>query len=363
MADFVMHAASCTRNRKSSCSACFHACPQGALSPGPDGPVHNASRCMGCGICATVCPISVFVPHRDNRFLACWLPELTERPGLALVCAASRAQRLPTSKDASNSLRLTGCPAALLPATLAACMASGIAGLDILHGDCSACGMGSMAALDRMCSLWLYIARGNAVLHEQAASGPSDGNIHDVHKPRISRRSLFRLSFAAISPPRFDPLPRLDTAMWREKDHPNLRRLFRDILREAPASARADAAVPESMQGFAVRVDSRRCTACGACARGCAGKALAISQESGGHVTFIAGRCIGCGVCKRVCPAKAISLTAASISFRKWLGDEPVTLIRAERKLCACKRCRASFTPEAPDETYCRICKKRLGLL
>ncbi len=38
------------------CGKCLEVCPQGAISPGPDGLVQDMERCIHCGACAEVCP-------------------------------------------------------------------------------------------------------------------------------------------------------------------------------------------------------------------------------------------------------------------------------------------------------------------
>lgn len=38
------------------CGECVEACPQGALSPGPDAMRRNREACTACGVCAQVCP-------------------------------------------------------------------------------------------------------------------------------------------------------------------------------------------------------------------------------------------------------------------------------------------------------------------
>ena len=61
------------KERCMSCLGCFRACPFGSPYIGEDGKVaHNEVKCMGCGICAGICPAKAFQVNnfRDDQILA-----------------------------------------------------------------------------------------------------------------------------------------------------------------------------------------------------------------------------------------------------------------------------------------------------
>lgn len=365
MAAPALCAAHCFRTRNASCNACCDACPMNALSSGPSGPVCDESLCTGCGICATVCPASVFAPSADTRLLACWLPELPERERLVLACAACGEPSLPAElhERSCTALRLTGCPGALHPAVLAACVSSGVTQLVFVRGDCSSCTVRGESAVGRVLSLWKAVARDGAGIHDAASRAGKAARFLDIRTLLVSRRSLLSLSFARPSGKRrYAPLPSLDNAMWRDGTRPDLRDAFRSILQAASGFVRQDALVPAVVGGFAVKVDADTCIGCGACTRGCIGGALEADALSGGVTGFTAGRCLGCGLCREVCPVRAIEQGPAALTFREWLRDEPEKAGTAGREMRACTRCRASFVPTRSDDAYCRVCKKRMGI-
>lgn len=365
MAVPARHTAHCLRTRNASCDACCDACPMGALSSGPSGPVCDESLCTGCGICAAVCPTSVFAPYADTPLLARWLPELLEREHLVLACAACGEPSLPADlhERSCTALRLTGCPGALHPAVLAACISSGVTRLVFVRGACSSCTVQGDSAVGRTCSLWKAMARGAASVHDATSRTGKAARFLDIRTLRVSRRSLLSLSFARPSGKRrFDPLPSLDDALWRDGTRPDLRDVFRSILQAVSGSVRLDALVPAMVGGFAVTIDTATCIGCGACARGCIGGALEADSFSGGVTGFTAGKCLGCGLCRKVCPVRAILQGPASMTFREWLRDEPKKAGDAGREMRACTRCQTSFLPGSSADAYCRVCKKRLGI-
>lgn len=364
MAIPVRNAVHCFRTRNASCDVCCDACPMGALSSGPSGPVCDESLCTGCGICAAACPASVFAPHADTRLLARRLPEPLERDTLVLACAACGEPSLPAGlrERSCTALRLTGCPGALHPAVLAACVSSGVTRLVLVRGDCTFCAVRGGSAVERTCSLWKAMARGEASVHDAASRSGKSARFLDVRTRHVSRRSLLSLCFVlSVGERRFDPLPDLADALWRGGTRPDLRGVFRSILRAASGFVRPDGLVPAMVGGFTVRVDTDACIGCGACARGCVGGALEADAFSGGVTGFTVGRCLGCGLCGEICPVRAITREPASVTFREWLCDEPEKAGPAGREMRVCARCRASFAPARSDDVYCRVCKKRLG--
>jgi len=69
----------------------------------------------------------------------------------------------------------------------------------------------------------------------------------------------------------------------------------------------AEFGVPTAVarSGFRVRIDTKRCTGCGACVRRCQFKAL----SKDGDVCFVDySRCVGCGVCVSACSVEAMAM-------------------------------------------------------
>ena len=56
-----------------SCLSCLRVCPFGSPFIDKDGKIsHNEIKCMGCGICAGICPAKAFQVNnfRDDQILA-----------------------------------------------------------------------------------------------------------------------------------------------------------------------------------------------------------------------------------------------------------------------------------------------------
>lgn len=357
--------AHCLRTIKSSCARCVSVCPHGAISPTNTGVAVDQKKCAGCGICAAACPVSVFAPHPDNRHLARRLAEIRTRPTLTLACPASGHVQSPRlgPQDPGNAFAVTGCPAALLPATLAACAASGVADLNLLHGNCEACSRGDKKGLNQVVALWNALFNGlAAALHVPPDGGGSP--INSVLTPVVTRRDFFRLPLASVAGKRrFDGLCRLDADLWRDANHPFFLRMFQDIVKEHPATVRQDAMLPVPLQPFSVTIDPQTCNACGACVRGCPGKALELRvRDSATAVRFTPGRCVRCGKCKDVCVAQSVYLLSGPMFFHDWLHGATTCIPRAEKQT-ACARCRAPFAPRDTEDVYCGFCKKRFGFM
>lgn len=358
----ALFASHCLRNRKGTCKECVAACPHQALTAGPNGPVRNNSLCVRCGICATLCPTSVFSPHDDNRHLARRLADFPRGSHLVLACAVVSSTFLPDEAQAgaSKAVKLTGCPGALLDATLAACATSGIRIVHCLGGDCGICSLGNERALERVKNLWESLF-GTFSIHASPPLAGKSREIPDVRTPLVSRRSFFRLPVAALLPDRqFDPLTRLGQDMWCGPDHPRLHRLFHNILSETPESLRRGAVLPERMRAPSIMVDASRCTACGACSRACPSEALHLSEDGPGRsLVFAAGLCTGCGCCLTVCRAGAMT-REASVNLARFVGGPEIFRLK-ETAVLSCRRCRASFTSDATNDGYCAVCRKKLG--
>lgn len=71
--------------------------------------------------------------------------------------------------------------------------------------------------------------------------------------------------------------------------------------------------------------DSTKCTACGACANGCAVNAIVLKEDEFGelHPVIDQAQCVGCGRCAKICPENAMSLVRHDdpIIYAAWLKD------------------------------------------
>lgn len=359
----ALFAGHCLHNKNVTCDDCAAACPRQALAVRPGGPVRDESLCVRCGICATLCPASVFAPHEDNRHLARRLADFPRVSRLVLACTAVFPAFLPDDAQGGDTraVRLSGCPGALLDATLAACAVSGFRVIDCLRGDCGTCSLGNERTLERVKDLWENLF-GTFIVRAAPSSAGKDIEIHDVRTPLVSRRSFFRLPAATLLPDkRFDPLPRLGQDMWHGPDHPRLPRLFLTIVREAPESLRRGAVLPERMRAPFITVDTSRCTACGACSRACPSEALCLSEDGPGRsLSFTPGLCTGCGHCLAVCRAGAVSREALG-TLARFIGGPKIFRL-GEAAAQPCIRCRAMFAPNGTDDGYCPVCRRKWGL-
>lgn len=343
------------RSGFSKCRICADFCPTGCLDLADGSIAFNASSCLECGICVTVCPSSVFSLSRFGEgALLDALDEAYEKaPVVTLTCGRKGS---PAFDGAQPSVPAP-CLAVLGEVHLVRLAANGAEKVTLM-APCGECEVYSGAdvigwTVERASHL-LGILGGNpsAITFEKAQTG------EEALRPaasQVSRRSFLKdvgstLALKAISgleaPIKLEaPNGRLSAVMLSLR-----RRKLNSVVSKAPDGTQ----LTEKNSPFRVVTIDSKCTACWACGSYCPTGALARDEMGDGvFVRFTAAKCVKCFDCAGLCPEKALSYNETfPLSAVK---DGPVTLVYRPKTLC--EACEKPFMPRG-SETRCSACVK-----
>jgi ferredoxin len=296
-----------------SCRRCGLACPHGAIEFTSRDIELDATKCDGCGLCATACPAravgvapTVVIPRGPSGYAACQ----------RVVGEGGRA--------VAPCLHAIG-----IEELLRACLA-GARELRVARGQCAACPLGARDLFDQA------LSGVNALLASRALPG--------LVLAELDARA-WRLALAAA---------RSD----QEVDHARrgfLTRVAKPtavVIAEDPLPATA--ALPDddaALFAFVPEIDEASCVACDACVRVCPTTALTLLDDPPAPAYAISPcLCTGCAMCRDVCNPKAIDIKA-------WRAAPRRRVALATRY---CPVCRASYHALAGDEAseLCWVCRK-----
>lgn len=182
-------------------------------------------------------------------------------------------------------------------------------------------------------------ALGLRVPQEHDGSGRARRDVHDVHRPHVTRRQLFTVGASPSAPPFPGDTPR-----------ERMLSVLRHVVGEQPPVALRDIPAP------AARLDAPGCDGCGVCVRACEELALSISRsDTGFSLQQQVQTCTDCGVCSRLCPSHVL-MSVGAATWGAVLDDERRTLASGTSRVCT--RCQAPFAPQA-DEHLCPPCAFR----
>ncbi|NQE46100.1 Heterodisulfide reductase subunit A-like protein [ANME-1 cluster archaeon GoMg2] len=100
---------------------------------------------------------------------------------------------------------------------------------------------------------------------------------------------------------------------------------------------------------------SSKCTVCNACVNICLTNALIKDADK---INFVYGNCIACGLCERACPEGAIALERV-LDFSRLVEDEGRTLVESE--FIACAGCGKLFMSKAAFERISELLLENEG--
>lgn len=312
------------RNRNVDCLKCAAACTSGCISLEEGELIIDASKCVGCGTCATVCPtcaLEALNPSDAELKAACLRAARASGDERAVVVACHPAQQALGDAVGADAVVPVVCAGRVDESLLVALAAEGVRQVTVLCGPCDRCAQRHgrdtielvTATARRLLDAW------GGDLDIVVADCPSDSATNGVVActPASSVR-------AATAGDEVSSEPAAEKLLHVMKDGtlphflPDRRERLLDAL--AQLGSPVEGALESRLWG-AVVIDGARCASCRMCATFCPTGAIAKFDDADGTlgVTHAPGDCVKCGSCQDICPTGAIALLD-EVPLR-WLAD------------------------------------------
>lgn len=352
------------RHKDSKCALCL-VCPVGAVTASAMSVQVSTEKCVGCGLCASVCPTEAFTVK--GPALAEVLRLTASARGAVLEVVCSQRTSLGKSRSSAKSVLRLACLAWLSPSLLVAMMAQGITELWLDDTVCAGCPIGSAheaiaRAVDTANRLLTLVGRAPAIVlytrNADRLKKPRDVDVWDPLRPVYSRRDLFtafrRVATQTAATVADQAMPASPTVKL-----PQRLPAQRELLSAALPTLLMGGAASASAAGLPVgKIEvSEACTACGLCARLCPTGALSFARSQGEFTLgFSASKCLGdaCRLCRLICLVQAVGF-AQQVSPTDMVAKSPLTL-RAG-KLVACSRCGSLIAAPSEGQAVCHACQ------
>lgn len=343
------------RSGFSKCRICADFCPTGCLDLVDGSIAFNASACVECGICVTVCPSSVFALSRFGEgALLDALDEAYEKaPAVTLTCGKKKL----TASDGSGPSVPAPCLAVLGEVHLVRLVLNGAQKVTLM-APCGECEVYSGAdvigwTVERASHLLGTLGENpSAITFEKIQTGKNA--LQPAASP-VSRRSFLKdvgatLALKAISSLEAPIKPEVVNGRLSAVTLSLRRRKLNGVVSKTPAEIE----LTEKDSPFRVVTIDSNCAACWACGSYCPTGALERDEMGEGvFIRFTVSKCVKCFDCAELCPEKALHY---SESFPlSALRGGPVTL--AYRPKMLCEACEKPFMPKG-SETRCPACVK-----
>ncbi|MFR1167335.1 MAG: 4Fe-4S binding protein [Adlercreutzia equolifaciens] len=313
------------------CLKCAAACTSGCISLEDGELVIDASKCVGCGTCATVCPtcaLESLNPSDAELKVACLRAARGDE--VVIVCSQMEA--------ALGDLLVPGVAASVICAgrvdesLLAGLAAEGVGCVTVLCGDCERCAQRhgrDTAELVAETARQVLGAWGNELeivvtdvppasilaegVDEAAAETVRVAYFAQVRScPPLREAEGVRVGSSAGQDAPKHPAHSLHVMKDGTLPHfiPDRRERLLDALAQL---GEPEGDKLETRLWGAVVIDGTKCVSCRMCATFCPTGAIAKFDDADGTlgVTHTPGDCVKCGSCRDVCPADAITLLDA----------------------------------------------------
>ena len=319
------------RNRNVDCLKCAAACTSGCLSLDDGELVIDASKCVGCGTCATVCPtcaLESLNPSDAELKVACLRAARGDE--VVIVCSQMEA--------ALGDLLVPGVAASVICAgrvdesLLAGLAAEGVGRVTVLCGDCDHCAQrhgrdtAELVAetARQVLATWgddLEVVVTDVPPASILAEGADEAAAETVRVayfaqvrscPPLREAEGVRVGSSAGQDAPKHPAHSLHVMKDGTLPHfiPDRRERLLDALAQL---GEPEGDKLETRLWGAVVIDGTKCVSCRMCATFCPTGAIAKFDDADGTlgVTHTPGDCVKCGSCRDVCPADAITLLDA----------------------------------------------------
>ncbi|MBS5450715.1 MAG: 4Fe-4S binding protein [Coriobacteriia bacterium] len=330
------------RNRHTTCRLCADACTSGAISFDGGCLAVDASRCIACGTCATVCPTCAIesTDPTDDELLAGCVAAAQANEGRATIACARTLVDVSDRYDPDRVACVT-CLGRVDESLLAGLAAAGVAGVTLVGAGCDACEHARgrevcdevVASADALLRTWgrelpVSFAEelpADALLAEDACGA----GVFDPRRAGVMRRARaaelgVRAAMAEREPAADEASQAADASaekpvpasavlkVGRDGTLPHHVPTRRGRLLEALAGIGEPAEEPVATRLWAsVFIDTERCGSCRLCAVFCPTGALRKFDDrrtATFGVEHEPGKCVKCHCCEDVCPERAITI-------------------------------------------------------
>lgn len=337
------------RNRNATCRKCVAACQVDAIDITQNEIHLEASTCMACGACTSVCPTEALVPVKPTDMA---LAEGAAAAAAAfdghavMACARISSKRL---ADPSKYAEVP-CLARLDESVVLNLVAHGVQAVTFVDGACSTCKYRACVPAIDATALYaneLLAAHGSDVRVQRASAFPDQMLVEDATGMFGSTRRAFFSEAANATKETVQVAAR--TTIQQE-----LGIVPEQIAIGARLRVGEDGAMPrlgmprhdttinamdaigwpvvdvvDTRRFGSVSINLEKCNACGMCAVFCTTGALKRDEAQQPsdplkHLEFSASECVQCGLCRDVCWKGALELSSM-VPTAQIFDFEPVT--------------------------------------
>ena len=337
----LMHRCVRVRNRNVSCRKCVDACPVECITVEGNSLAVDPFACIGCGTCATACPVGALIPLKpaDRQLEDLMVNSLDLNDGIAVIACREMADKARGRIDPGKVARVE-CLSRVDESLLAS-----LAGLDaqrvmLVCGDCDSCELSraGQVALDVVLTmrdiLTLWNSPMTVEVHQRFPSfvrfqAEYDEGRRDLM--RDARDAAFDVAAATAdyeikNALQSDKEQEFSFAMLRSTNGRNLPQFMphrRERLHEALdyLGTPRDEILTSRLWGHA-ELDPEACDGCGLCEMFCPTGAIRLvyddedtegprTRSSRAHVQAVdvfPRQCLQCRTCEDICPRRAIRI-------------------------------------------------------
>ena len=337
----LMHRCVRVRNRNVSCRKCVDACPVECITVEGNSLAVDPFACIGCGTCATACPVGALIPLKpaDRQLEDLMVNSLDLNDGTAVIACREMADKARGRIDPGKVVRVE-CLSRVDESLLAS-----LAGLDaqrvmLVCGDCDSCELSraGQVALDVVLTmrdiLTLWNSPMTVEVHQRFPSfvrfqAEYDEGRRDLM--RDARDAAFDVAAATAdyeikNALQSDEGQEFSFAMLRSTNGRNLPQFMphrRERLHEALdyLGTPRDEILTSRLWGHA-ELDPEACDGCGLCEMFCPTGAIRLvyddedaegprTRSSRAHVQAVdvfPRQCLQCRTCEDICPRRAIRI-------------------------------------------------------
>ena len=356
------------RDKTIDCEACYQVCPVEAISLG-DGVEIDFEVCNECGICATVCPASVFASRQaDDYYLAGIKANLETSEVIGFSCPKQSGAG---ASDAGIPIVELPCVGRINETLMVGAAVFGAKDVWLNISGCVDCENDSVLkpihnlvrGVDGLLEVWGSPVAFSLTEEPPKKSGSGGETVEQTQE--YDRRELFSkfgrelvASGLGLAKDRIDKLANVfdpGDEKYFEYHLPRRRELLLRLVKklDAPGEARVSG---EGLPIHSLVIDSELCNFCGNCSLFCPTRAIQTHGGPGNaSITFSVSRCLGCDLCLKACSPRALAIEE-TIALSGLYEESEVPLTRMGYYLCS--KCQHKFASSV-EKDVCDFCEMR----